>query len=265
MKKFLIIGFLLIAIHTNTLYAQDFLTSQLMQYFTYASTLNEDNLPHTNQSFSKAKKLMKKVYYDNQYSFYCGCRYDYRQIKGTEKTVVDASSCGYIPRKNEQRGQFIEWEHVVPAWAFGNTRQCWREPICTDKKGKSFKGRKCCEKVDPVFRAMQADMYNLQPAVGELNADRSNYHYGIIPGEPREYGACDFEVEGKLAEPKEDIRGDIARTYFYMEYTYGVRISDKQRKLFQVWDRQDPVSEWERIRAGRIEAIQGNKNKFITK
>ena len=82
MKKFLIIAFLFIAIHTNTLYAQDFLTSQLMQYFMYASTLNEDNLPHNNESFSKAKKLMKKVYYDNQYSFYCGCKYDYKQIKG---------------------------------------------------------------------------------------------------------------------------------------------------------------------------------------
>ena len=265
MKKLLIIAFLFIAIHTNTLYAQDFLTSQLMQYFMYASTLNEDNLPHNNQSFSKAKKLMKKVYYDNQHSFYCGCRYDYKQIKGKEKTVVDASSCGYKPRKNEQRGQIIEWEHVVPANAFGNTRQCWREPICTDKNGKSFKGRKCCENIDPVFRVMQADMYNLQPAVGELNADRSNYHYGIIAGEPREYGACDFEIEGKLAEPREDIRGDIARTYFYMEDIYGIRISDKQRKLFEVWNKQDPMSEWERIRAERIEAIQGNKNKFITK
>lgn len=50
-----------------------------------------------------------------------------------------------------------------------------------------------------------------------------------------------------------------------MEDTYGVRISDKQRKLFQIWDKQDPVSDWERIRADRIEAIQGNKNKFITR
>lgn len=97
----------------------------------------------------------------------------------------------------------------------------------------------------------------------EIEGDRSNYHYGIIAGEPREYGVCDFEIEGKLAEPKEDIRGDIARTYFYMEATYGVRISDKQRKLFQVWDKQDPVSDWERIRADRIEAIQGNKNAFV--
>ncbi len=265
MKKFLIIAFLFIAIHTNTLYAQDFLTSQLMQYFMYASTLNEDNLPHNNQSFSKAKKLMKKVYYDNQHSFYCGCRYDYKQINDKEKIIVDSASCGYISRKNAERGKYIEWEHVVPANAFGNTRQCWREPICTNSKGKTYKGRKCCEKIDPEFRTMQADMYNLQPAVGELNADRSNYHYGIIAGESREYGACDFEIEGKLAEPREDIRGDIARTYFYMEDIYGIRISDKQRKLFEVWNKQDPMSEWERIRAERIEAIQGNKNKFITK
>lgn len=235
----------------------------LIFFLTFAFNIYADDLPHNIQSFSKSKKLMKKVYYDNQYSFYCGCKYDYKQIAGKEKTVVDADSCGYIPRNNNDRSKYIEWEHVVPAWAFGNTRQCWREPICENSKGKKYKGRKCCEKIDPVFRVMQADMYNLQPAVGELNGDRSNYHFGIIPGEPREYGACDFEVSGKLAEPKEDIRGDIARTYFYMEHTYGVRISDKQRKLFDVWDKQDPVSGWERIRAERIEKIQGNKNKFI--
>lgn len=267
MKKYLLTGFLFILFQSNILYAQTDLNFEIMHYLANDILLGvgENKLPHNNESFSKAKKLMKNVYYDNQKSFYCGCQYDYKQINGKEKIVVDAASCGYISRKNAERGKYIEWEHIVPAHAFGNTRQCWREPICTDKNGKSFKGRKCCEKTDKMFRIMQADMYNLQPAVGEINADRSNYHYGIIAGEPREYGECDFEIEGKLAEPREDIRGDIARTYFYMEDTYGVRISDKQRKLFQVWDNQDPVSEWERIRADRIEAIQGNKNKFITK
>lgn len=177
--------------------------------------------------------------------------------------MVDAASCGYIPRKNAERGMYIEWEHIVPAWAFGNTRECWREPVCTNSKGKQYKGRKCCEKIDKKFRIMQADMYNLVPAVVELNADRSNYHFSIIPGENIEYGACDFEVDGKLVEPKEDIRGDIARTYFYIEKTYGVKISDKQRKLFEIWNRQDPVFDWERLRASRIEKIQGNENKFI--
>lgn len=222
-----------------------------------------EKLHKTNESFTKAKKLMKKVYYDNQQSFYCGCHYNYIELNGKEKILVDANSCGYKPSKNNQRAIFIEWEHVVPAWHFGHDRQCWREPICTNSKGKKFKGRKCCEKIDPLFRIMQADMYNLQPAIGELNANRSNLYFGIIDGEPRKFGACDFEVDNKVVEPKEDIRGDIARTYFYMEYNYGITISNKQRKLFELWDKNDPVSDWERKRAKRIEKIQGNKNKFI--
>lgn len=223
------IGFLFITIHTNAAYAQDFLNFQLMNYLGNDILLGvgENKLPHNNQSFSKAKKLMKKVYYDNQKSFYCGCKYDYKQINGKEKIIVDAANCGYIPRKNAERGKYIEWEHVVPAHAFGNTLQCWREPICTNSKGKTYKGRKCCEKIDPEFRTMQADMYNLQPAVGELNADRSNYHYEIIAGESREYGACDFEIEGKLAEPREDIRGDIARTYCKNIFLYGRHLWSK--------------------------------------
>ncbi len=85
-------------------------------------------------------------------------------------------------------------------------------------------------------------MYNFVPAVGELNADRSSYSYGIIEGKARKYGACDFEIAGKKVEPKEDIRGDIARTYYYMEDTYSVKIPDSQRKLFDIWCRADHVS-----------------------
>lgn len=226
-----------------------------------------DNItvPHNNTSFSKSKKLMEQVYYDNMFSFYCNCQYSYQITDKSIKAVVDNKSCGYMPRKNQKRGKYIEWEHVVPAWAFGNTRKCWREEICTDKYGNKYKGRKCCTKIDKVFKAMEADMYNLYPAVGELNADRKNYKYGIIPGEERKYGACDFEVADKLVEPKEDIRGDIARTYFYMEKTYNVPISDKQHKLFEVWDKQDKIDEWEIIRAKRIEKIQGNRNTFVIK
>lgn len=231
------------------------------------SSYGEDNItvPHFNTSFTKSKKLMEQVYYDYQISFYCNCKYNYELVNKTVKGVVDAKSCGYIPRKNKKRGMYIEWEHIVPAWAFGSTRKCWREELCTDSRGRSYKGRKCCAKIDNVFKAMEADMYNLFPAVGELNADRKNYHFGIIAGEEREYGACDFEVKDKIAEPKENIRGDIARTYFYMEKTYNVKISDKQRKLFEVWDKQDKIDEWEIERAKRIEKIQGNRNTFVIK
>ena len=197
-------------------------------------------------NFSAAKKDAVKVYRGQETSFYCSCDYNYQG----KKLVPDWESCGYKPRKQAKRGSRIEWEHVVPAWHFGHQLQCWQNG-----------GRKNCTRNDPKFSAMEADLMNLVPAVGELNGDRSNYKFGMIPGEPRAYGRCDFEVnfKGKTAEPPENVRGDIARIYFYMRDTYGLQISRQQRQLLEAWNRQDPESDWERKRKRRIEKLQGVK------
>ena len=214
----------------------------------------------TNQSFNKAKKLLlNKVYYDNRTTLYCGCTF-------TSKKKI-AQRNGYVPLKDNKRANRLEWEHVVPAHAFGQSFKEWRQghPKCTKRKGKPFKGRKCAEKMNKKFRYMQADMYNLYPAVGEINGLRSNYSFSMIPGEPRRFGSCDMEIENRKAEPPKHIRGDIARTYFYMNWAYpghGI-ISKKNKKLFDAWDKADPIDAWERERAKRIRKIQWNENPFI--
>lgn len=216
----------------------------------------------TNDSFSKSKKLLlNRVYFDHRETFYCGCPF---QI---DKTVTFQADKFSPTTKHRERADKIEWEHVVPAQSFGQSFKEWRDgaPDCIDKNGKPFKGRKCAEKVNMEYRYMQADMYNLTPAIGQINALRSNYSYAMIPGEKREFGACDMEIEDKKAEPRPEIRGDIARIYFYMNDAYpghGV-ISKKNRKLFEAWAKEDPVDDWERERAKRIEAIQGNHNNFV--
>lgn len=130
----------------------------------------------------------------------------------------------------------------MPAHHFGQHLQCWRDG-----------GRKNCKK-DPTFNKMEGDMMNLVPAIGEVNGDRSNFKYGMIEGEPRIYGQCDFEVDfkAKVAEPAPNIRGDIARIYFYMSDTYKINLSKQQRQLMEAWDKADPVDEWERERNERI-------------
>jgi deoxyribonuclease-1 len=112
---------------------------------------------------------------------------------------------------------------------------------------------------------MEADMHNLVPAVGEINGLRSNYSFAMIPGEPRRFGQCDMEIENRKAEPPENVRGNIARIYKYMEAAYPGRgiISRKNRKLFESWDRKDPVDAWECLREKRIAKIQGNRNFFV--
>lgn len=40
-------------------------------------------------------------------------------------------------------------------------------------------------------------------------------------------------------------------------------ISNKSRKLFDAWGKQDEVDAWECQRTKRIEHIQGNENPFV--
>lgn len=225
----------------------------------FAPSIDPDALPNTPGSFSTAKKMLySKVYKDRAKTFYCGCDYDSRRR-------INLASCQVHPRQDTKRAARVEAEHIVPASWFGHHRQCWNEPICTDSKGKAYKGRRCCEDSDPVFETAHNDLHNLMPAVGEVNGDRKNYRFGMITGEKREYGQCDFEVDSRLrrAEPPPEVRGDIARVSFYMEKMYGVALSDQQRQLFTAWSKQDPVDAWERERNQRIEKIQGNRNPFV--
>ena len=212
------------------------------------------------QSFNKAKKLLlNEVYYDHLITFYCGCPFT------IDKKIIPSDK--YTPKKESKRAKRLEWEHIVPAHAFGQSFPEWRDGHkgCVNSKGKPFKGRNCARKMAVTFRYMEADMYNLVPAVGELNGLRSNFSFGMIPGEKREFGNCDMEIENRKTEPPPEKRGDIARTYAYMEWAYpgcGI-ISGKNRKLFQAWDKEDPVDRWECERCKRIEKIQGNEDPFV--
>jgi deoxyribonuclease-1 len=199
-------------------------------------------------SFSQAKKHMLKIYQDHPVTFYCNC--DYTTVG---KPAPKWDSCGFIPRKQAKRGSRIEWEHVMPAYQFGHNLACWQEG-----------GRKACHK-DTSFRAMEEDMHNLVPAIGEVNGDRSNYQYAIIDGEDRVYGACDAEVDfkAKQFEPTLTIQGDIARIYFYMADRHAVKLDPLQRRLFEQWSLQDPIDAWKRERNQRIAAIQGNRNPYV--
>ena len=158
-------------------------------------------------------------------------------------------------RKNGPRANRIEWEHVMPAHHFGHQRQCWQNG-----------GRKNCVKTDSVFRMMEADLYNLVPAIGEVNGDRSNYRFGVLPAAPAQHGACPVKVDFKqrVFEPPMQVRGDIARTYFYMADKYNLTLSRAQQQLFMAWHKQDPVSAAEQQLNQRTRQHMGHDNPFIS-
>ena len=113
----------------------------------------------------------------------------------------------------------------------------------------------------------EGDLVNLVPAVGEVNGDRSNYPFSAWSRQPRlVYGQCRTVVDFgmKRVQPREEVRGRVARIQLYMHERYGLRMSAQDRQLFCAWSRENPVDEWETERNQRIEAIQGSGNGFVT-
>ena len=219
------------------------------------------------ETFAEAKRLLAGIHEDIGHlrTLYCGCPY---ARKGRSGGDIDGEACGLKARSNERRSDRIEWEHVVPASWFGRERACWTQghELCVKSDGTPFKGRKCCTKrgVDLAFMAAYTDPHNLFPAGGEVNGDRSSYPFGKVEGEPREYGACDFEVGGtpKVAEPALGIRGEVARAMLYMVDRYGVDVRMSRDELIW-WHEADPPHTWETERERRIEAATGLGHFYI--
>ncbi len=213
----------------------------------------------SNTSFNKAKKMLERnVYYDHRETLYCGARFDEKK-----KVIIPE---GFKTTKHVKRAKKVEWEHVVPAENFGRTFSEWRDghELCVNSKGKSFKGRKCAEKMNTEYRYMQADMFNLFPAIGAVNAMRSNYNFVMLPDVRSEFGSCPMKIDSRKAEPPVSARGRIARTYFYMEMTYPrYKMSKQQRQLMTAWDKQFPVEAWECERNKRITKMQKSVNKVM--
>lgn len=201
--------------------------------------------------FSEAKRLAQRIYSDETETFYCGCPLRWQGGKG----IPDLKSCGYQVRKNGPRAQRIEWEHVVPAHQFGKDLACWKQG-----------GREQCGRSDARFGQMEANLFNLKPAIGEVNGDRANFAFGLLPQMPLQHGACPFRVDFKrqLAEPRAEVRGDIARIYFYMADRYQLELAASQQKLLLSWHQQDPVDARELQLQQRIAQQMGHANLFVT-
>lgn len=171
-------------------------------------------------SFSKSKKILNK------------------EIYNTEKLrYAFYSNCKYNYEKYKYDSGKERWKLVV------NKESCGYIP-----RTKSN-------------RANFIEFEHIVPAIGELNADRSNFTFSELEGEPRKYGIVDFEVNFKMrkVEPINEIKGQIARTYFYFHKTYNLPISKKQLQLFNAWNKQYPESVQE-LKVNKIkEKIQGNK------
>lgn len=142
-------------------------------------------------------------------------------------------------------------EHVFPMSWVARTLRCGR--------------RKECRNSSTRFNRIEADLHNLYPARADINQERSSMAFGIVRGERRRFGQCDFEVNRRKrrAEPRPAARGKIARAMFYMADRYDLNIFPRQRRLLRQWNRAHPPGAEEKHRNNVIQRLQGRRNPYI--
>lgn len=238
-----------------------FLLVQRMRQQAFPSSLVVPGNLHV-EHFRSAKRHLRRVYADMQYTFYCDCPYAHGKI--------NLGACAFKSQDPHlmQRAQRVEWEHIVPAAVFGGNLAAWRfgHPQCV-RKGRKYRGRRCARKASEEFRHMEADLYNLVPSVGEINAARGRLPIAMQEEKATKvYGDCMTSIGPSSLQPREKIRGFIARVYLYMDAAYpgnGIIKDARERQIFTEWHRRYPPDAHERLRARRIERIQKNSNPWI--
>ena len=130
----------------------------------------------------------------------------------------------------------------------------------------------------------RSDLFHVYPTDGYVNGQRSNYPYGEVnnpiytSGNGSKLGPCVTSgYSGRVFEPIDEYKGDIARSYFYMSVRYYSEDSDWGTSnmtnkseilpwamtMLLRWSDEDPVSDKEIARNNAVYGYQNNRNPFI--
>ncbi|MCM1131299.1 MAG: endonuclease [Roseburia sp.] len=125
-----------------------------------------------------------------------------------------------------------------------------------------------------------SDAHNLRPALSSINRSRSNKDHGLVTNPTREdFGSKQNET---TFEPRDEVKGDVARIMFYMATRYGfgeklnlALVEDATTSAAEYdgrfgnlqtliqWHYDDPVSESEIYRNNVVYGYQKNRNPYI--
>jgi endonuclease I len=124
------------------------------------------------------------------------------------------------------------------------------------------------------------DVHNLRPSDASVNTSKSNKDFDDIPNtaENEQGEAPNTYTNSDFWEPRDEIKGDVARILFYMSTRYESNRLDLELVdrvsfsgdpelgvLFTLiqWHQQDPVDDAERERHEGAFGYQGNRNPYV--
>lgn len=160
--------------------------------------------------------------------------------------------------------------------AFANEDDFWnREHVWPNSHGFADDGDR---NLPPVLEAF-SDVHHLRPTDRSINASRGNLDFDESDGPLSEAPANSFDSDS--FEPRDEVKGDVARMMLYMDTRYE-GIDDVTPDLLLVdaitstgeprlgklctllaWHAADPISVFEQNRNNVLYEYQGNRNPFV--
>ena len=142
---------------------------------------------------------------------------------------------------------------------------------CLRTKGIPNNTKMNCEHTWPKSKGASGgmakyDLHHLFPTKSDINSIRSSYPFcEVISKETGRAGSSlgRDRQNSRCFEPKDNHKGDVARSMFYFSIRYSLKIDTVQEAYFHKWSLQDPVNEHEFQRDLLIETFQGNRNPFV--
>lgn len=177
-------------------------------------------------------------------------------------------------------GKVRDWYSCVTNYTFGS-----------DQAGSYSKEGDCYNREHTVPQSwfnesspMKADIVHVVPTDGYVNNRRSNWPFAEVANITYQslqsyckLGSCKSAgYSGTVFEPNDEIKGDIARIYFYMATCYYSQCGNWSGGIFtssgmvewamnvmKAWSKLDPVDDVEIARNNAVKEVQGNRNPFV--
>ena len=206
---------------------------------------------------SQAKKILTMVYLDYKTTTLEGCSYHYDVTSCLDKTMVETDSCAL-----DENNLTVAWMQVVIPTFYAQDLACFSDNGCVSQySGNTYGGELCCRQKNSSYQKIQGDLYNYIPVVSSLVNARGKRMFGIVKKADFIVGKTRFNQQ--FIEPESSVKGDIARVYLYMDKTYDMKLSAKEKEHFLEWHKEDKVDEKECALAKFYKKVQKRANPFI--
>jgi len=109
----------------------------------------------------------------------------------------------------------------------------------------------------------RADIHHLYPTDVNANSRRANYPFGVVSNATWTEGGS--KLGGSIFEPRDDHKGDAARSMFYfaVRYTNYSSFLTNQEAVLRTWAEENPPSQKSTNRNDAIFNVQKNRNPFV--